>query len=114
MNDCIFCKIINKEIPATLVYEDDDVIAFRDINPLTPVHILFVPKKHFDNILQVNEDNPTIISKIYFVINKVANTLGVAQDGFRVVVNCGKNGGQIVKHLHFHLLAGQKLGNKIG
>lgn len=112
MSDCIFCKIANGEIPSTIVYEDEYVTAFKDLNPQAPIHILVVPKKHYDNVLEV-EENDNIISKIYEAINKIANKEGYAKDGFRVINNCGENAGQTVMHMHFHILAGKKLGEKI-
>lgn len=112
MSDCIFCKIANGEIPSTIVYEDEYITAFKDLNPQAPIHILVVPKKHYNNILDV-EENDNIISKIYEAINKIANKEGYAKDGFRVINNCGENAGQTVMHMHFHILAGKKLGEKI-
>lgn len=113
MNDCIFCKIINKEIPSTIVYEDDEILAFRDINPVSPVHILVIPKKHISSLIDLKEDDELVVGKIYTVINKIAKQEGIKDKGFRVVVNCGEDGGQEVKHLHFHILGGKKLGTKI-
>ena len=113
MNDCIFCKIINKEIPATIVYEDNEILAFRDINPVAPVHILVIPKKHIESLVNLKEEDELLIGKIYTVINVIAKQEGIDEKGFRVVVNCGEDGGQEVKHLHFHILGGQKLGIKI-
>ena len=113
MNDCIFCKIIKKEIPSNIVYEDDEILAFRDINPVAPVHILVIPKKHISSLVDLSEEDELLVGKIYTTINKIANEEGIAEKGFRVVVNCGKDGGQEVKHLHFHILGGKKLGTKI-
>ena len=113
MENCIFCKIINKEIPSSIVYEDDKIIAFRDVNPLAPVHILVIPKKHIASLVELSEEDEALVGKIYTVINKIAKQEGIDKDGFRVVVNCGENGGQEVKHLHFHILGGKKLGIKI-
>ena len=113
MEDCIFCKIIKREIPSSIVYEDDDIIAFRDVNPVAPVHILVIPKKHISSLLELNEEDEAVVGKIYTVINKIANQEGIDKNGFRVVVNCGEDGGQVVKHLHFHILGGKKLGTKI-
>lgn len=112
MEDCIFCKLANGEIPTEKVYEDEFVTAFFDLNPQAPIHILVVPKKHYDNVLAVNQGD-TIIAKIYDAINKIAEELGFAKDGFRVINNCGENAGQTVMHMHFHILAGTKLGEKI-
>ncbi len=113
MEDCIFCKIINKEVPSTIVYEDEDVIAFKDIHPVTPVHILVIPKKHISSLVDLKEEDEAVIGKIYTVINKIAKQEGILDKGFRVIVNCGEDGGQVVKHIHFHLLGGKKLGVKI-
>lgn len=108
MDDCIFCKIINKEIPSQIVYEDDEIIAFNDVNPMAPVHILVVPKKHITSVLALSEDDEKLIGKIYSVIKKIAKEKGL-DNGFRVVTNCGDDAGQTVKHLHFHILGGKKL-----
>lgn len=113
MEDCIFCKIIRKEIPADIVYEDDEILSFKDINPAAPIHILVIPKKHIKSLAQLQEQDEALIGKIYTVINKVAQEQGVKEKGYRVIVNCGEDGGQEVGHLHFHLLAGKKLGEKI-
>ena len=113
MNDCIFCKIIKKEIPSSIVYEDSEILAFRDINPVAPVHILVIPKKHISSLIDLNEEDELVIGRIYTVINKIAKQEGIDEKGFRVVVNCGEDGGQEVKHLHFHIIGGKKLGIKI-
>lgn len=113
MNDCVFCKIINKEIPANIVYEDEKILAFRDINPVAPVHILVIPKKHISSLVDLKEDDEILVGKIYTVINKITKQEGIDEKGFRVIVNCGEDGGQEVKHLHFHVLGGKKLGTKI-
>ena len=113
MEECIFCKIINRELPSTIVYEDDDVIAFKDIEPVTPVHVLVIPKKHISSLVDLNEEDEKVIGKIYTVINKIAKEQGILDKGYRVIVNCGEDGGQVVKHVHFHLLGGKKMGVKI-
>ena len=113
MDDCVFCKIIKGEIPSEKVYEDEDVIAFKDINPVTPIHILVIPKKHIASLTEMEDGDEKIVSKIYKVINEIAEKQGFKENGYRVIVNCGKDGGQEVGHLHFHLLAGTKLGEKI-
>lgn len=113
MEDCVFCKIIKGEIPSTKVYEDDNVLAFKDINPAAPIHILVVPKQHIENVLEINEGNKKILEDVFLAINKIAKKLGIDKDGFRVITNCGKDSGQEVMHLHFHILAGAKLGEKI-
>ena len=113
MEDCIFCKIINKQIPSEIVYEDEKVLAFKDINPAAPIHILVIPKKHIGTLLEISDNDGEIIAHIYKVINKIANELKFAENGFRVIANCGKDSGQEVMHIHFHILAGKKLGDKI-
>ena len=113
MEDCIFCKIIKGEIPSKKVYEDEDVLAFHDINPAAPIHILVIPKKHIETLLEVTEEDSKLIAKIYMTINKIAKDLGIEKDGFRVVANCGRDSRQEVMHIHFHLLAGQKMGPKV-
>jgi histidine triad (HIT) family protein len=112
MEDCIFCKIAKKEIPSKIIYEDDDIIAFNDIKPITPVHILVIPKKHISSLFDLEASDELLIGKIYMVIKKLAKENGL-DNGFRVIVNCGEDGGQEVKHLHFHILGGKKLGVKI-
>ena len=106
--DCIFCKIANGEIPATKVYEDDLVVAFNDLEPQAPTHILVIPKAHISSAADVNEENSAVISHIFEVIAKLSKELGMT-NGFRVVNNCGKDGGQTVGHIHFHLLARRNL-----
>lgn len=106
---CIFCRIVNKEIPAKVVYEDDRVFAFHDINPQAPYHILVIPKKHLSTLLEISEEDKDLIGHIYLIINKIAQDLGFADRGFRVVVNCKEEAGQTVFHVHFHLLAGRPM-----
>lgn len=113
MEDCIFCKIIKGEIPSEKVYEDEEILAFKDINPAAPIHILVIPKKHIDSLLKFEEQDYVLVGKIQKVINKLAKELNIEEEGFRVIVNCGKDAGQEVMHLHYHLLAGRKLGTKI-
>lgn len=109
MSDCIFCKIVKGEVPSKKVYEDDKVLAFEDINPQAPVHILVIPKEHIPSIKDVNEDNIDVIGHIHLVIKKLAEEKGIYQDGFRIVNNCGEKGGQTVGHLHYHLLGGRQM-----
>lgn len=113
MEDCIFCKIIKGEIPSQKVYEDEEILAFKDINPAAPIHILVIPKKHITSLAKMEKEDEIIVGKIYGVINKIAQKEGFKEQGYRVIVNCGKDAGQEVMHLHFHLLAGQKFGDKI-
>lgn len=114
MNDCLFCKIIKREIPSTIVYEDEEILAFRDINPVAPVHVLVIPKKHISSLVDLKPEDEALVGRIYSVINKIAKQENIFESGFRVVVNCGEDGGQEVKHLHFHLIGGKKLGIKLG
>jgi len=113
MQDCIFCKIINKEIPSNIVYEDEELLAFHDIAPAAPIHILVIPKKHIDSLATMEVEDYELISKIYKIIDEIAEKQGFKEKGYRVIVNCGEDGCQEVKHLHFHILAGKKLGEKI-
>ncbi len=107
--DCLFCSIIKGDIPSTKVYEDETVYAFKDINPMAPVHVLIVPKKHLSSINDVTQENSGVIAHIYEVAAKLAKELGISESGYRVVSNCGADAGQTVFHLHFHLLGGKKL-----
>jgi histidine triad (HIT) family protein len=105
--DCIFCKIVAGEIPSTKVYEDDLVYAFKDIDPKAPIHVLIVPKKHVESLSRL--DDGAIVGHIAMVVKQLADELGIAENGYRLVCNTGKNGGQTVDHLHFHLLGGRSL-----
>ena len=111
-DNCLFCKIIDGEIPSNKVYEDEYVYAFRDINPQAPVHILVVPKAHISCADQVSEENSLYVAKSFEAIAKIAKTEGL-DSGYRVINNCGEDGGQTVMHLHFHLIGGVKLSEKI-
>ena len=106
----IFTKIINREIPASIVYENDKVLAFKDINPQAPIHILVIPKKEIPTINDIKEEDRELIGEMYLAIAKIAKDLGIAEEGYRVITNCNEYGGQEVFHLHFHLLGGKKMG----
>ena len=106
--DCIFCKIANGEIPSTKVYEDDTVVAFNDLEPQAPTHILVIPKKHITSAADINEENSGVIAHIFDVIAKIAKDQNIS-DGFRVVNNCGDSAGQTVKHILLHLMSGRNL-----
>ena len=106
--DCIFCKIIAGDIPSAKVYEDDSVYAFRDIQPQAPVHVLVVPKAHVASADEITAENADLVAKIFAAIPKIAAAEGLA-NGYRVITNCGEDGCQSVKHLHFHILGGKKL-----
>ena len=104
--DCIFCKIVSGEIPSNKVYEDDKVLAFYDLSPQAPKHILVIPKEHITSAADINSENSAVVAHIFEVISKIAEDMGFS-DGFRVVSNCGDSAGQSVKHLHFHVLSGR-------
>jgi histidine triad (HIT) family protein len=106
---CIFCKIINGEIPSTKVYEDDKVVAFNDINPVAPMHVLVIPKKHYESILEIDDNDMDIIGHIHRVIKQIVTEKGYDKTGFRIINNCGDDACQSVKHIHFHILGGEKL-----
>ncbi len=109
MSDCIFCKIANGEIPSNKAYEDDKVLAFYDLDPQAPKHVLIIPKEHISSANEINEENSSIVAHIFVVAAKIAKELGVSESGYRIVNNCGKDGGQSVQHLHFHLLGGRSM-----
>lgn len=106
--DCIFCEIANKKIDSEIIYEDDKIIAFNDLDPKAPTHILIIPKKHISSSNDINDDNKEVIAHIFSIIPKLADKLNFDESGYRIVNNCGKDGGQTVSHMHFHLLAGRE------
>lgn len=110
MENCLFCKIVKGEIPCAKVYEDDKALAFSDIDPQAPVHVLIIPKAHYANVLEAGEKDAEILSHLLLVAGRVAKEKGVEESGFRLVVNTGKDGGQSVEHLHVHLMGGRACG----
>ena len=108
--DCLFCKIAQQKIPATLVYEDDDIVAFRDINPQAPVHILVIPRQHFATLNELQPEDAGLAGKLVLAAQEVAAEEGIAETGYRTVFNCNRDGGQSVYHVHLHLLGGRALG----
>ena len=108
MSDCLFCKIIQGEIPSTKVYEDDLCYAFRDINPMAPTHVLVIPKTHISGVSGITAENSAVVAHIFEVIPQIASAEGLT-NGYRVVSNCGSDAGQTVPHLHFHILGGKEL-----
>lgn len=108
MSDCIFCKIVAGEIPADIVYQDEDVLVFKDVNPRAKVHFLLIPKTHVDSLSGLDESHDAVVAKMMRLLPKLANEQGL-EDGFRTIINTGKGGGQIVFHLHIHLLGGSNL-----
>lgn len=109
MSDCIFCKIGRGEIPSKKIYEDDETLAFHDITPQAPVHFLLIPKRHIRNIMEVEAADGSLLGKLLFKAQELAKTLGCEENGARFVVNCKKDGGQTVDHLHIHVLGGRRL-----
>ncbi len=107
--DCIFCKIAAGEIPSKKAYEDDKVLAFYDLEPQAPIHILIIPKDHIDSCAQINEENSAVVAHIFEVASKLGKELGL-EKGYRIVNNCGADGGQTVHHLHFHFMGGRQFG----
>lgn len=106
---CIFCQIIKKEIPSPFVFEDEQMVAFKDISPKAPVHLLIVPKKHIESIAKLAEDDKILIGEMIWRAKILAEEQGIAENGYKLVFNCGEHGGQVVKHIHLHLLGGEKL-----
>ena len=110
MSDCIFCKIANKEINSTAVFEDETVIAFKDLSPQAPQHVLIIPKKHIGSLNELNESDKNLVSHILVdVLPQIVKSLNIDESGYRVVINTGDEGGQTVKHLHFHILGGRNM-----
>jgi len=109
LQDDLFLKIINRELPADIVYEDDDILAFRDINPAAPVHVLVIPKRHIATTNDLASDDAELVGRLVLTAQKIAVQEGVAEDGYRLVFNCNEKGGQSVYHIHLHLLAGRHL-----
>jgi histidine triad (HIT) family protein len=111
--DCVFCQIVAGKIPSETLYQDEEVIAFRDINPLTPTHVLIIPKRHIASLAQLTDDEMPLIGHMARVANQLAREEGVAESGYRLVVSSGEQGGQIVPHLHMHLLGGRRLSDRL-
>jgi len=109
MGECLFCKIIAEEIPSKKVYEDDILIAIEDIDPQAPTHLLLIPKKHIPNSLALREEDKELIGSIFLIANQLAKERGIAETGFRLVINCNAGAGQSIFHIHFHLLGGRHL-----
>jgi len=114
MKDCVFCKIINGEIPSQKVFENDRVLAFHDINPAAPIHILVTPKRHISSLVEMNSSNSALLPPLFEAIAEIAKAEKGLKNGFRVVSNVGEDAGQTVAHLHFHILGGQRLDMKMG
>jgi len=110
MTDCLFCKISNGQIPAKIVYQDDKTMAFDDIHPEAPVHVIIIPKKHIPSIPDITDEDQDIMGYLYLVVNRIAIDKSLTEDGFRLVINCGKSGGQDIPHIHIHMLGGRLFG----
>ncbi len=109
MENCIFCKIVNKEIPSELIFEDDQIIAFNDINPQAPVHILIIPKEHFVSLNDIPEEKKDVLNHILLRARQIARNIGIDEQGYRIVLNTGRDSGQEVFHIHFHLFGGRRM-----
>ena len=114
MNNCIFCKIIAGDISSQILYRDDEVIAFRDVNPVAPTHILIIPIEHLTTTMDIPDENISLTSKMIKTANWLANQEGISENGYRLVINCGEQGGQVVRHLHMHLIGGRQLSSLLG
>ncbi|UCC90520.1 MAG: histidine triad nucleotide-binding protein [Dehalococcoidia bacterium] len=111
---CIFCQIVAGKVPGEILYQDEKVIAFRDINPQSPTHLIIIPKKHIPSLAHLSEAESSLIGDMVTVANQLARREGISESGYRLVINCGKQGGQLVPHLHMHLLGGRKLSDTLG
>jgi len=112
--DCIFCQIVAGKMPTDIVYQDEKVVAFRDINPVAPTHLLIIPKRHIPSLAHLSETELPIIGHMVNTANQLAKREGISESGYRLVVNCGEEGGQLVPHLHMHLLGGRRLSDGLG
>ncbi|MDP3771223.1 MAG: histidine triad nucleotide-binding protein [bacterium] len=109
MSDCLFCKIAAKEIPTTFRHEDDEIVAFDDIHPKAPLHVLVIPKAHIPSVRELTANDAALMGRLVLVARQLAESAGIGERGYRLVINCGKEGGQVVPHLHLHLLGGKPL-----
>jgi histidine triad (HIT) family protein len=112
--DCIFCNIVAGKIPSDIIYQDEEVIAFRDINPQSPVHLLVIPRKHFTSLTDLTEEEKPLMGHMITIANRLAKDEGIAETGYRLVINCGRQGGQLVPHLHLHVMGGRQLSGQLG
>ncbi len=113
-SDCIFCKIIAGEIPSTKLYDDEAVMAFRDINPVAPTHVLIIPKKHIPSMNEMTAEDEPVVGRLFSVANQLAKEEGVAENGYRLIINTGAHAGQVVFHLHLHLIGGRRMRHPMG
>jgi histidine triad (HIT) family protein len=112
--ECVFCNIVAGKVPASILYQDDKVIAFRDINPQSPTHLLVIPKEHIPSLAELGGGRKELITHLIYIAKELAKREGVAEKGYRLVMNCGREGGQVVPHLHLHLLGGRQLSGTMG
>lgn len=112
--ECVFCRIIAGEIPADIVYQDKELMAFRDIHPQAPTHLLIIPKVHIASLIQLSEEHQQLIGRLILLANELAEKEGISTSGYRLSVSCGADGGQVVPHVHFHLIGGRKLNDQLG
>ena len=112
--DCIFCQIVSGKLPTDIVYQDEEVIAFRDIEPQAPVHLIIIPRRHIPSLVQLSQADLSLVGHMVDIANQLAKREGVAESGYRLVINCGDEGGQLVPHLHMHLLGGRRLSDQLG
>ena len=112
--DCIFCQIVAGKVPTEILYQDEEVIAFRDIHPVASTHLLIIPKRHIPSLAHLSEAESPLIGHIVNVANQLAQEEGISESGYRLAINCGEEGGQLVPHLHLHLLGGRKLSDELG
>ena len=112
--DCIFCQIVAGKVPSEILYQDEEVIAFRDIHPVAPTHLVIIPKRHIPSLIHLSEGDLPLIGHMVNTANQLAKREGIAESGYRLVVNCGEQGGQLVPHLHMHLIGGRRLANEVG
>ncbi len=112
--DCIFCQIVAGKVPTEILYQDEEAIAFRDIHPVASTHLLIIPKRHIPSLVHLSEGDLPLMGHMVDIANQLARTEGIAESGYRLVVNCGKQGGQLVPHLHMHLIGGRRLSDELG
>ena len=112
--DCIFCQIVSGEVPTDIVYQDEEVIAFHDIKPQAPVHLIIIPRRHIHSLVHLSEADLSLVGDMVGIANQLAKREGVAESGYRLVINCGEEGGQLVPHLHLHLIGGRRLSDELG
>ena len=112
--DCIFCQIVVGKVPSEILYQDEEVVAFRDIHPIASTHLLIIPKRHIPSLIHLSEGDLSLIGHMVNTANQLAKREGIAESGYRLVINCGKQGGQLVPHLHMHLIGGRRLSDALG